>query len=213
MAEPTTETGDTLPEDVGKYEGIRTLLRCLRYLEVRSFVVLLTVMAGVCAAIWVTNLGGDADEQRRDSIEHNVMMGLSGVAALPPAEQEALIQQALESAYAAAGLDKPFFVRSFHDFRQAFTLSLGQVMTFSETTTLHRPANAKGTDYAVPFTMGDVRAAAQLTLSSFGVSSRGAHAPTPRRFSPAASRRTARPVTQDIIHPAAPEGRNGMPPC
>jgi peptide/nickel transport system permease protein len=114
---------------VPRIEGVKAVGRAFRYLGIRVLVVSLTVMAGVYAAIWVTNLGGHADEQRRDEIEHGVMLSLVGVGSLPEEEQEAVIDQALAAAFAAADLDKPFIVRSFRYFREAFTFSLGEVVT------------------------------------------------------------------------------------
>jgi peptide/nickel transport system permease protein len=133
MSDLNLGTQDAIPQKVGKREWGRTLARCLRYLGMRSIVVFVTVLAGVYAAIWVTNLGGFADEMRRDDIEHRVMIGLIGIGTLPPGERDAIVQQALEAAYAAADLDRPFFLRSFGYFRDAFTLSLGEARRMRST--------------------------------------------------------------------------------
>lgn len=121
-------THEAVPQKTGRKERGQALLRAFRYLAIRGLVVCITVAIGVYAAIWVTNLGGYADEQRRFEIEFGVRFGLSSAAfylALPPSEREATFQEAFDSALEEADLDQPFFVRSFRYFRDAITLTLG----------------------------------------------------------------------------------------
>jgi len=128
MSDPCADTQEAVSQKIGKSEWIRTLARCSRYLAIRSIVVFVTVLVGIYAAIWVTNLGGYADEQRKLGIEHNVTLGLmlSGtLATLSTSERHVVFQKAFEAAYIASDLDRPFVIRSFGYFRDAFTLSLG----------------------------------------------------------------------------------------
>ena len=119
---------DTAPERSGGREWIRALLRALRYLGVRIVVVTLTVLIGIYAAIWVTNLGGAGDESRRSDIRAMIVMGSRGPhwRAMTPEERERVLEAAFQAGYRAADLDKPFFVRSFRYFREALTFSLGE---------------------------------------------------------------------------------------
>ena len=120
-----------VPQGIGKREWIRTAGRAVRYVGKRFIVVFLTILVGVYAAIWVTSLGGFADEQRRQEIEHDVRMGINlsmgfRLKTMSSDEREAVFQQAFDAAFKAADLDRPFLVRSFGYFRDAFTLSLGE---------------------------------------------------------------------------------------
>lgn len=119
-------TGARAPKQL---EWVRTVGRCLRYLTARGVVVVLTVMIGVYAAIWVTNLGGHADTYQRQQIENGVAqaLGTAGIAPwkMPEEQYLAIYEPALAAALAASDLDQPFFIRSFGYFRDAFSLSLG----------------------------------------------------------------------------------------
>ena len=127
---PSTETA--IPQRIEKREWVRTVGRCLRYLTIRSIVVFLTVLVGVYAAIWVTNLGGFADAQRKKDIEYGVRMALANAEdwywTLPTDEREARFQVVFDAACDAADLGQPFFLRSFRYFRNALTFSLGKTV-------------------------------------------------------------------------------------
>lgn len=101
----------------------------LRYLVVRSVVVLVTVLVGIYAAVWVTNLGGYADKPRKQELYWSVVQGcymMHGFRDLDSEERERIIEEAYVSACQKAELFKPFVVRSFGYFRDACTLSLGR---------------------------------------------------------------------------------------
>jgi len=130
MGDQRTVTQEAAPQRIRKREWVRTLGRVARYLSIRSIVILLTVLVGVYAAIWITNVGGHGDRQRKTEIEYNVAMALGmsikGFGTLPQSERDAITQSALDAAFKAADLDKPFVLRSFGYFRDALTLSLGE---------------------------------------------------------------------------------------
>ena len=115
-----------------KREWFRTFGRTARYLAIRSVVIFLTVLVGIYAAVWVTNLGGYADNQRKQEIRFDVRMGLflsNGpyLNTLPNDEREAILEEAVYQAFVASDLHQPFVVRSLRYFRDAFTLSLGEI--------------------------------------------------------------------------------------
>jgi peptide/nickel transport system permease protein len=127
MSEHTSAPKQALPPEIDRSEWLRIAGRCFRYLAIRSIIVFLTVCVGIYAAIWVTNLGGAGDQSRRDDIEAMVAMS-----AMNPnwrnftrEEREIAMQQMYRAAFIAADLDKPFFIRSFRYFREAFLLSPG----------------------------------------------------------------------------------------
>ena len=104
---------------------IRTLGRIARYLAIRVTTIAITVVIGVYAAIWVTNLGGYADEERRQEIEYNVTLGFVTqlgfqLKELSSEDRAAVIKRAVDSAIRAADLEQPFLVRSFRYLREAF---------------------------------------------------------------------------------------------
>lgn len=126
MTNEDAEPDKTLPQKMGKSEWIRTLGMGSRYLAIRTLIVLLTVLAGIYAAIWVTNLGGYGDRQRRADIENETIMGVfrSGMlAGVPTAERSAILDRMVEAAIRASDLDQPFLIRSFRYFREALMLS------------------------------------------------------------------------------------------
>lgn len=111
-----------------RLEWLKTIGRCGRYLAARSVVVFLTILVGVYAAIWVTNLGGFGDKFRRDEIQMNVLIGFNQTKwyhELPAEERMELLEAATEAAFIKNDLDQPFALRSFRYLRQAFSLSLG----------------------------------------------------------------------------------------
>ena len=131
MSEQTSGKLVPILRNSGKKEWRQTLRRASRYLAIRAVVVALTVLVGIYAAIWVSNLGGYADEQRRVELDYNVRMGLymgagSWLRTLSQEEQIAVVDEAVAAAFVAADLDKPFILRSFRYFRDAFTLRLGE---------------------------------------------------------------------------------------
>jgi peptide/nickel transport system permease protein len=158
MISQANDKPEALAARSGTLERIKTVGRCLRYLGIRTAVVAVTVLVGVYVAIWVTNLGGYADEQRKQEIDHAIALGMIGVGSLPPEERQAVIEEATQRAYAAADLDRPFFVRSFGYWRDAFTLTLGETRSMS---------NAAGSNDVLTILLGKL----PMTVLLFGVSS------------------------------------------
>ncbi|MFC2078283.1 ABC transporter permease [Candidatus Bipolaricaulota bacterium] len=101
-----------------------------RYVGMRGIAVLITVAIGVYISIWVSQLGGYADELRRQNIRGGVAMSFRGseqYAAMSADEKKAVTEAATAAAIAAADLDKPFIVRSIRHLAEALSLSLGNV--------------------------------------------------------------------------------------
>jgi len=105
--------------------------RCARYLCGRVITVGLTVLVGVYVAIWVSNIGGYADAQRRHDVRSETTYRLfmqmgTHLVSLPADEKHAVIEGYVTEAFKAADLDQPFIVRSFRYFRDAFSFNLGE---------------------------------------------------------------------------------------
>ncbi|MFC2095098.1 ABC transporter permease [Candidatus Bipolaricaulota bacterium] len=130
MADQDLTTLRELPHKSGDQEWIKTLGRVSRYLAVRTITVLLTVLIGIYAAIWVSNIGGYGDKYRIEDINYQVLFGLGKMGysewKTPPDEWEQIYEATMADALAWADLDQPFFLRSFRYFRDALTLSLGE---------------------------------------------------------------------------------------
>lgn len=127
---PKQSEQETSLARVAKYGWLKTLGRCSRYMVVRGVVVFLTVLVGIYAAIWVSNIGGYADEIRRTDIEWSVRFAINSSGALlkdlTASEKDAVYQEAINKALETSDLDKPFALRSLRYFRQALTLTLGE---------------------------------------------------------------------------------------
>lgn len=111
-------------------EWVRAIGRCVLYVAVRAVAIGLTVLIGVYAAIWVTNIGGHADEQRKAAIEEAVAKahrgGPFGWTYFNTEEEKGdAFRAAVDAAIAASDLDQPFILRSFRYFRDAVSFSLG----------------------------------------------------------------------------------------
>lgn len=102
-------------------ESVQATGRCARYLAIRGFAVFVTVLVGVYAAVWVTNLGGYMDDLYRAGIRYRTTVSFRAPE-LSPEEREAALGAAIENAIERAGLNRPFFYRSFAAFRAAITL-------------------------------------------------------------------------------------------
>ena len=118
---------------IDRRERLRSLGRCLRYLSIRAVVLLLTVLVGVYAAIWVVNWGGASDAERKDEIEYKVRKMIGGMnhwqrTDLTWPEKHAMFDQWLENAYRRFDLDQPFAIRSLRYLREACTLDLGETL-------------------------------------------------------------------------------------
>lgn len=134
--------GDANPGDqigpvgrAAKREWMKTLARSVRYLAIRVLVVFLTILVGVYAAIWVTNLGGYADSALKEELRMIVLEMLNKSKTyhtLTSDEKNELIGQMEEEIYRANDLDQPFAKRSFRYFRDAFTLTLGEARMMTD---------------------------------------------------------------------------------
>jgi len=108
-------------------ETRRALIGFLRYVLIRSIAVGITVVVGVYLAIWISNLGGVADQWHKDAISEMVLLGLRGPAYsdLSAEEFRELVDATVEAAYAAHGFDRSFVHRSFQYLAEALSLSFG----------------------------------------------------------------------------------------
>ena len=124
------ETPETGQLKITKQEWLRSCGRCIRYLSVRAVVLLLTVLVGIYAAIWVVNWGGASDAKRKEEIRYSVYFWLGATNFWQENELSwndtvAHIDQIVDEAWKAADLYQPFAVRSLRYFREACTLKLG----------------------------------------------------------------------------------------
>ncbi len=114
----------------GKRWGQGTIARVGKYAAVRAAVLFLTVVVAVYAMILVANLGGYVDEVVRSNIDFAVGMSLRE-SGLTPEERHETTERLAEALYEAAGLNEPFFVRSFRWLRRGLTLDWGHTTTGS----------------------------------------------------------------------------------
>lgn len=103
------------------------LFRFFRYVTFRGVVIFLTLIASVYVAIIGVNLGGAVDDIRRSLIMQSIILPADSpeMQALTPEERTARWMEMVESAYEAAGLNRPFLIRSFEHLIPALTLDLG----------------------------------------------------------------------------------------
>jgi len=130
MTEQPARTPNEVTDMSRRGEWRRGLIRFARYVAIRGIAVLVTVAVGVYVAIWVSQLGGYADALRRNDIEGAVAMSFRGneaYAAMSTSEKEAVMEQATIAAIHQAGLDRPFYQRSFKHLAEALSLTLGEV--------------------------------------------------------------------------------------
>jgi len=129
MPEEQAATLDPMPEAVDRGEGWKAFARFVRFVTVRGIAVLITAAIGVYIAVWVSQLGGYADEWRRDEIRAGVAMSMRGnreYQAMSYFEKLTYTEALTNAAIAASGLDKPFFLRSFKHTAEALSLNLGE---------------------------------------------------------------------------------------
>jgi len=134
MTDKDTGNSDTVLTDGEKSTQGMAWGRFARYLTLRSIAVLLTVAVGIYIAIWVSQLGGYADEWRRNMIRATVMVGFYKdpvYMSLSYFEKQEYTEDAIAAAIANAGLDRPFFLRSFQHFTEAVSLTLGEAKVLS----------------------------------------------------------------------------------
>ena len=102
-----------------------------RHLVKRAIFLMATLIIATYATVLIANLGGYIDHILRQQIEFEVSQYLArnpSFKELPPEEQEKFRIQLIEQRIKAAGLDKPFIIRSFIYLKQALTLDLGRAM-------------------------------------------------------------------------------------
>lgn len=108
----------------------QTWFRVGRYIATRAVILGLTAVVGIYLTILAANLGGAVDTIRRNQISEAIIMGSSASApemqGLSDEEQLALVQQRIEAAYEAAGLNDPLLMRSFRALGQALRLDFGE---------------------------------------------------------------------------------------
>lgn len=100
-----------------------------RYLAKRALFLGVTLLLAVYATVVIANLGGYVDRLLYDQIKFEVNNKLSrdpAYARLTSEQRKELANKMIESRIKAAGLDKPFPIRSFIQFTQALTLNLGR---------------------------------------------------------------------------------------
>lgn len=113
----------------GRQRNPSTLGRILRYVSVRTVVLLLTVVVGVYLTILIANMGGHVDNIRRGQIREGIAMYVSldpEVRAMKPEARAELVEDLIELEEQRLGLDQPFALRSFRFLKNALTLNLGR---------------------------------------------------------------------------------------
>lgn len=103
--------------------------RVFKYTAVRGITLLVTVVIAVYLTILIANGGGYVDEMRKGQIREQVALEMSSnpeMALLTIQQRRELENSLVESRIKRAGLDRPFFVRSFEYLWDGLTLNLGR---------------------------------------------------------------------------------------
>lgn len=114
---------------IDRRRGPSTLTRILRYVSLRTIVLMITIVIGVYLTILIANMGGHVDEIRRAQIREGLQteLGLDPeVRALSPEARNELIAARVALEEKRLGLDQPFVLRSFRFLKDALTLNLGR---------------------------------------------------------------------------------------
>jgi peptide/nickel transport system permease protein len=114
-------------EDVfGQPKVTSAAARVGKYLLVRGGTVLLAVLIGIYLSVILINFGGFIDDIYRDRIENYIMgLAFSPPEDVPQDQLEDFLNETREELIIAAGLDKPFLVRSARWYWQAITFDWG----------------------------------------------------------------------------------------
>jgi peptide/nickel transport system permease protein len=107
-----------------------TTYRVAKYIGLRLVVLVLTAVAGVYITILAANLGGKIDDIKRNQIAEAIALGTPAsspeMQGLSGEERVALLNQRIEAAQEAAGLNEPFLLRTLYWLKPALTLDLGE---------------------------------------------------------------------------------------
>ncbi|MBS7610434.1 ABC transporter permease [Candidatus Bathyarchaeota archaeon] len=101
------------------------------YFAKRTVMLVATLVIATYITILIANAGGLIDEIIISQLRYDITSNLArmpGWGQLPEAEKTAMIEERLESAIRAKGLDRPFIERTFLYLRDALTLSLGRAL-------------------------------------------------------------------------------------
>jgi len=107
------------------------------YLAKRASLLAVTLIVATYLTVVIANGGGLVDQILVNQIRFDVTSTLSrdpSFNRLPEAEREKLLEQRIELAIRAKGLDQPFIVRSFIYLVDALTLRLGQALVIKSNT-------------------------------------------------------------------------------
>jgi peptide/nickel transport system permease protein len=125
MAESTLDSPAPV---VIKQKSESSILRVARYMVVRLFTMVFTVIVGMYLTIMFANMGGYVDNIRRGEIREDAQVRVMNNPAnknLSGEEKVKLIEGQIASEEKRLGLDKPFAIRSFYFLKDAITLNLG----------------------------------------------------------------------------------------
>lgn len=125
MAESTLDSPVPV---VAKKKSESAILRVARYMVVRLFTMMFTVVIGMYLTILFANMGGYVDEIRRGDIRERITMTVMVNPAnkqMSGDERVKLIEGLIANEERMLGLDKPFAIRSMYFLKNAITLNLG----------------------------------------------------------------------------------------
>jgi len=108
---------------------LENLRRLFSYFFVRALLLMITVVVAIYLIIIIANIGGYMDKMKLAEIEeqvYNRVRGNPALQRLSPSELRAILDKEIEIAKRRAGLDKPFFTRSFEYLVRGITLNFGR---------------------------------------------------------------------------------------
>ncbi|MDQ2692917.1 MAG: ABC transporter permease [Chloroflexota bacterium] len=132
MAVAAETPSENLVSKQAKHEG--TLVRVSRYVLVRLFTLLASVVVGVYLTIMIANMGGFVDTIMRGEIRDRVTQTIAANPAarqMDPDVRQKLIQDTIAAEEERLGLNIPVAVRNFRYLSNALTLQLGRAINMT----------------------------------------------------------------------------------
>lgn len=132
MAVITQNPAEQVRGRQAKHES--TVARVSRYVIVRLFTLLATVIVGVYLTIMIANMGGYVDTIMRNEIRDRVTQAIAAnpnARQMEPAVRQQLIQDQIAVEEERLGLNVPIAVRNFRYLSNALTLRLGRALNMT----------------------------------------------------------------------------------
>jgi peptide/nickel transport system permease protein len=111
-----------------------TFLRVARYILVRLFTLMITVVIAIYLTILIANLGGYVDTIMKNEIQDNVNQAFASnhaAQAMDPVQRKKLIEETIAQQEQRMGLDTPVAVRTVNYLINGLSLNLGRAINMT----------------------------------------------------------------------------------